>query len=372
LRELARSGAGSMRDAQSNFDQVISFSGEKIESSAVTSALGFAGVDVLRKTVDAIAERDTRAALAIVDDLISRGHDLRNFCRDVLGALRDLLVFKVAGGDEKLLDAAVFGPDDLRSFSTSFTEADLVRFFNSLCDTEAALREAAHPRYVLEIGLVKLIEMRSLQDVQGIIERLDALASGAMPPAKTDAATAGSTAPAEKKTLKTELPPPAPTVAVGDESDTVEDTEPETVAEEPLDRAPVTPIVVRLAPLSSVELTHVDDPRLDAAYEEKLALTGDDLLPIGNAQTIADKLIGVFSAPSKPAASIATNGHSAAAPAMAIDLSDVLPQPEEAVDLPVLGEDPTEQELMAYAEAHPAVRNARRVFRAKIVEVRRA
>jgi DNA polymerase-3 subunit gamma/tau len=43
LRELARSGEGSMRDAQSNFDQVISFSGEKITSADVTNASRFCG-----------------------------------------------------------------------------------------------------------------------------------------------------------------------------------------------------------------------------------------------------------------------------------------------------------------------------------------
>src|SRR6478672_1688079 len=66
LRELARSGEGSMRDAQSNFDQVISFSGEKITSADVTNALGFAGVEILRRTTDAIAGRDPRQMLAVV------------------------------------------------------------------------------------------------------------------------------------------------------------------------------------------------------------------------------------------------------------------------------------------------------------------
>ena len=46
-----------MRDAQSNFDQVISFSGEKIGGLDVTNALGIAGVDVLSKTIKAIGKR---------------------------------------------------------------------------------------------------------------------------------------------------------------------------------------------------------------------------------------------------------------------------------------------------------------------------
>ncbi|HMS41738.1 MAG TPA: DNA polymerase III subunit gamma/tau [Pyrinomonadaceae bacterium] len=40
LKEISRSGEGSMRDAQSNFDQVISFSGEQIETKDVITALG--------------------------------------------------------------------------------------------------------------------------------------------------------------------------------------------------------------------------------------------------------------------------------------------------------------------------------------------
>src|SRR5882757_6313146 len=67
LRELARSGEGSMRDAQSNFDQVISFSGDKIAATDVTNALGFAGVEILKNTINAIAARDPRAVLSVVD-----------------------------------------------------------------------------------------------------------------------------------------------------------------------------------------------------------------------------------------------------------------------------------------------------------------
>ena len=74
LRELARSGEGSMRDAQSNFDQVISFSGEEIGVTEVTGALGFAGSQVLINVMIAIRERDSRGILTVVDDLIARGH----------------------------------------------------------------------------------------------------------------------------------------------------------------------------------------------------------------------------------------------------------------------------------------------------------
>lgn len=411
LRELARSGEGSMRDAQSNFDQVISFSSDKISSADVTNALGFAGVEVLSKAINAIAERQPKAALDVVDNLISRGHDLRNFCRDVLGLFRDLLVFKVSGGDTSLYEGAVFSPDELAKLAEPFSEADLLRFFNSLAETESKLREAVHPRYVLEVGLVKLIEMRKVATIESILERLDALSNGSPMPASSIAAVVVP----EKKTLIID-PPPVATVAV--EPPTApkpvehtaarieppapprfEPSEPpddfygfdEPVFEEspfapgedfepvPEPKAPVRESFsqpqVRLLPLSSDELEHFDDKRLDEWYEEKLNFVDDDLGLIKNANSIVKALFGDTSE-KLPARSYTPNGRTAAAVVPAFDVAKLKEElghvEDEHVDLPVLGPDPTDDELLAYAEAHPSVRAAKRVFKAKILEVKKA
>lgn len=398
LRELARSGEGSMRDAQSNFDQVISFSGDKITAAAVTGALGFAGAEILSKTIDAITAREPKAVLAVVDDLIARGHDLRNFCRDVLGLFRDLLVFKVAGGSVELFDSAVFSTEQMKAMSAEFSEADLLRFFNSLAETEASLREAAHPRYTLEIGLVKLIEMRKVATIESILERLNALSGGS--PIQAAAASAapvsGQPSPVvsvpaeEKKTLKTEISVPVELEPYepGEFNEMPEEDllfdEPE-ADEEPavntgivtaaemireMAQHAVTSFPVRLPPLSTEMLEHVDDARLDAGYEEKLAWSGDDLMPIDLASDLVEDLFGRGNSAARSASS---NGGSATGAVPARDVASLAPraEPIEEVELPVLGDDPSEAELMAYAEAHPAVRAAMRVLRAKIVEVTR-
>jgi DNA polymerase III subunit gamma/tau len=174
VREIARAGDGSMRDAQSAFDQVISFAGDKIKTEDVEKALGIAGADVLARVVDGIAENKPAEALAIVDDLVMRGHNLRNFCRDVLGHLRDLLVVKVSG-DPKLLDSSSAQASTLKEQAALFTESDLVRFFHSLAETEASLKDAANPRYQVEVGLVKLMELRRLASLGDLVLRIDEL-----------------------------------------------------------------------------------------------------------------------------------------------------------------------------------------------------
>jgi DNA polymerase-3 subunit gamma/tau len=174
LREIARAGEGSMRDAQSALDQVISFAGEKISKEDVEMALGVAGADILTRIMDSIASNKPAEVIAVIDDVVMRGHDLRNFCRDLLAHFRDLLVTKVAGNEE-LLESAVCEPAELKRQAAMFSESDLVRFFHSLADTETKLRTATQPRYQVEVGIVKLMELRGVETIGEILARLATL-----------------------------------------------------------------------------------------------------------------------------------------------------------------------------------------------------
>ena len=218
-----------MRDAQSAFDQVISFAGEKIRTEDVEKALGIASADVLARVMNGIAENQPADALAIVDDLVMRGHNLRNFCRDVLGHLRDLLVVKVSG-DPKLLDSSSAQTSALQQQAALFSESDLVRFFHSLAETESGLKDAANARYQVEVGLVKLMEMRrlaSLGDLVGRTAELEsALRTGRAPAERkspgaassmagntsaqstSTASTSGASAAEYKATSEVTMPPP--------------------------------------------------------------------------------------------------------------------------------------------------------------------
>jgi len=176
IREIARAGDGSMRDAQSAFDQVISFAGKKIKTEDVEKALGLAGADVLARVMKGIAENNPAEALAIVDDVVMRGHNLRNFLRDVMAHLRDLLVVKVSG-DARILDSASTASAALKQQADQFSESDLVRFFHALAETETTLKEAANPRYQVEVALVRLMEMRRLGSLGELVQRITALES---------------------------------------------------------------------------------------------------------------------------------------------------------------------------------------------------
>ncbi len=207
LREIARTGEGSMRDAQSALDQVISFAGNTIAKEDVEMALGIAGADTLKRITDSIASNKPAQALAAVDDIVMRGHDLRNFCRDLLAHFRDLLVTKVSGNEE-LLESAVCEPQELKRQAELFSESDLVRFFHSLAETETKLRAATQPRYQLEIGIVKLMELRGVETIGELIQRLAALETslGNEPPSASPTRTSSGSGGSSTTSGKTNPP----------------------------------------------------------------------------------------------------------------------------------------------------------------------
>jgi DNA polymerase-3 subunit gamma/tau len=401
LKEIARSGEGSMRDAQSNFDQIISFSGENIDVADVTKALGLAGSEMLTRVLQAISERQPKIALMVVSELTSRGQDLRNFCRDLLGLFRDLLVFKVSGGDPTLAESAALTPDELAEQAGLFTESDLVRFFNSLAETETKLREATQARYVVEVGLVKLIEMRSVTAVETLLQRLAALEADdgtrtSVRPEATELRTevrVPSAVP-EKKTL-TEAPPPeepeffdprAPveraSAGVGTfpepaarTEDVLESTaaDHKALAKPAYDLSFLDSIDLPLPAIDSEDLVHVDDDWLDNTLDQRLIESGDDLKPIPNAGNLLAAAIGKKPQSRTPASNGNANGSSAAT-APALEIAPFIPpvfELEPDMEPLTLSAEPTTEELFAYAKSDRLVRTAMRIFRGTIKEVRK-
>jgi DNA polymerase-3 subunit gamma/tau len=177
LREIARAGAGSLRDAQSAFDQVIAFSGEQISVDDVTTALGLVSAATLGRFAEAIARQKTSEILALVEEIFVRGYDLRNFTQGLIAYLRHLLVVKSGVTGSDALGVTDVEVDRLKQLSSLFSEEDLVRCFHLLAHTEKEVKDSPHPRFQLEVGLVKLTHATRLRTLEELITRLEELES---------------------------------------------------------------------------------------------------------------------------------------------------------------------------------------------------
>ena len=93
---IARAGDGSMRDAQSAFDQVIAFAGNRIAADDVSTVLGLVRRDLLFDIADAVAREDgARRRSRRPAQAVESGYDLRLVVRELARLTRDMLVVTI-------------------------------------------------------------------------------------------------------------------------------------------------------------------------------------------------------------------------------------------------------------------------------------
>ncbi len=168
---LARAGEGSMRDSLSAFDQVRAFSGDTITLDDVTSVLGLVGRDLVFDMLEAIAAEDAGAAFTLVDAAIERGYDLRLLCRELARATRDLLVVSVDGARLKDPDVASESERErVSAIGPRFSREDLLRTFDGFTKAEFDVRTSDHPRFQMEMALLRLMHLRKLVPLAELLE----------------------------------------------------------------------------------------------------------------------------------------------------------------------------------------------------------
>ena len=170
LDYVVKAAEGSMRDAQSLLDQIISFSGQQVSDADVRDVLGFIPSDILDRTVDALVAQDSRELLVIVGIVVDQGFNLQQYVRELLSRVRDLLLMRLS-----LEDKVLGTTEDKKNLSNScerFSEQELIRTFDLLLKLENELRWTSQPRFHLEVGMVKLAKVGHLRDIEDVIRDL--------------------------------------------------------------------------------------------------------------------------------------------------------------------------------------------------------
>ena len=226
LAQVARAAEGSVRDALSLFDQVLAFTGDTVKDEEVAGLLGLVDRELLHRASGAIESGDSLAVLDLVESLADYGADYRNFVRELVLHLREILLVKLAPEGSALLNAIL--PEErerLQERSAAFSEEDLLRGIDMLTRAEGELRQSPDPRVALELALLKLVQLRRLLPFTELVARVERLAGGApaLPPAPSGARveTAPRTkprpAPAERAAARPAAAPrPSPAEPVAD------------------------------------------------------------------------------------------------------------------------------------------------------------
>jgi DNA polymerase III subunit gamma/tau len=293
LTVIARAGAGSMRDSLSLLDQAIAHGRIDVEQvNALFGGTAFAGrLAVLR----AVADEDVAGALVALGELLDAGHEPRRLTEDLLVTVRDAFLLTSARGRVRV-DLPADDQEALGALGEQLGAPTLVRTLETLGQAVVDMRgtDAADPRLVLEIALVRLARREAGTPVQALAERVDRLersrGTTASPAAAPAPDASGEDAPgarsgrsfAELRRRRgptdpappAESPPPAPPVAAS--ADTLADTPADTPADAPAVEAPAGEVDIDDVIVAWAEILPELPPATRAAVREAQPLAVDD------------------------------------------------------------------------------------------------
>lgn len=200
LQVVARRAGGSMRDAQSLLEQLLSSGSPKLTVEVVHALLGTPSDERLLAMLEALADRRADLALALLDQATAEGVQPADFLAGVLEFLRDAMVVSVGSGAVLMAVTPRQKPRLAEIVGRWSTDAILAAL-QILAEARSRMRGAPHGRLLAEIALVRVARLENLSDLGGLIERLAMLESGAPVPQRNEASSV-------KKKL-TELEPSA-------------------------------------------------------------------------------------------------------------------------------------------------------------------
>jgi len=181
LEEIAKAGAGSMRDAQSLLDQVIAYCGKNLESASVEEVLGIVGRQSLVEFINHLIKKDSASLITSIQEIIAGGKDLNFFCRDLTEYLRNLMMVKLSDKPETLLDTQVCDLGSLKSQAEAFHIDDLQQMFTVLIRTEFEMKRSSLAQMILEMAVLRLVDVRPFQHIDDMIKKINLIGEATGP-----------------------------------------------------------------------------------------------------------------------------------------------------------------------------------------------
>ncbi|MHC5019990.1 MAG: DNA polymerase III subunit gamma/tau [Planctomycetota bacterium] len=201
LQAIARKADGGLRDALSLLDQAFAGGAKTLTAAELPRLLGWTPVDELEGALQELASGDGTATLERVERLYADGRDPAEFCAELLSLVRDVIVTEAAGPQL----ARVPGADGARLAALA-EQAGRQRWLATAQILAEARRRmeggGGDARLHLELALLSACRLGELAPLGEVVARLQAMSSGAAPPA--------AAAPAPSAPARPAPAPPAP------------------------------------------------------------------------------------------------------------------------------------------------------------------
>jgi DNA polymerase-3 subunit gamma/tau len=175
LELIARESGGSVRDSLSLLDQVIAGGQRSVSPEQVLETLGVVDRSRLHELAGAVLNGDAAGFLAVLDDLVDRGHDVKKLYADLLDYLRDLWVVQTTRAPEKLVELPGQEIALMQERARALPAGALEQMLDTLFREEPAVRLSPQPKLAFEMAVFRVLQARPALSIDALIAKLDDL-----------------------------------------------------------------------------------------------------------------------------------------------------------------------------------------------------
>ncbi len=177
VQRVARLANGSMRDALSILDQLLSVSPQKLTAKVLDEILPPAQDERLFGLLRHAADGDATAVLTDLDGILGAGQGLEVFCNDAIEMVRTLMLVRTCGPDAAMVDIPAGARDDYVQLGQCFELSHYVQMIGVLEELRRNVRYSGVGRALTEAVLVRFARLREWASIEQLLRQLPTEAS---------------------------------------------------------------------------------------------------------------------------------------------------------------------------------------------------
>ncbi|MFI5236500.1 MAG: DNA polymerase III subunit gamma/tau [Ignavibacteriales bacterium] len=171
LTIIAKKADGALRDAESYFDQVVSYARGKIDGELVTQMLNLVDEETYFQISDAILNKDYKVVFQTSEKIFNNGWDFSDFMNGLVEHFRNILSVVVTNTANEIESAEIYKNQHLE-YRNKFSESDLLRLLNFLNKSQQELRFSQNQKLKIELTLSHLIALESSKTITELISSI--------------------------------------------------------------------------------------------------------------------------------------------------------------------------------------------------------
>jgi DNA polymerase-3 subunit gamma/tau len=163
LELIALNAGGSVRDAESLLDQVLTFRGtsKEIKTEDVKDLLGLVEITLVSQFCDFLLRKKTSEAINFLNEIADKGSDLQEFTKSLINYLRQALILEIAGPDSANPIVTGLTKEEFQKLKEQagiFKEKEIRRILNLFMEAENQMRHSSIPQLPLELAVIEVVE----------------------------------------------------------------------------------------------------------------------------------------------------------------------------------------------------------------------